>query len=962
MSHSLIPKPVSKPRHSSDAHGAPDSRWNSVRAILDAIPDPAWVTTLKGQVRLANRAASECYGFLDEEWKGQDIAALIGCDETGFNSIERILAEEGYYFFESRHQCKNGRTFQGEARLTLANVQRAAVCIVIAGDNTQRHEAETAYRKSQERFKKIFDHAATGMNIIVPEGYFLQSNPAFCKFVGYSREELQGITVSELTHPDDLDNTARIMAEICNGERRHVYLEKRFLHKSGKVVWGAVSATWIAHPDGSPEYGITLVQDITESRHVRQKLLASEQQYRLVVNNVRDVFFQLNAEGRFCFLNAAWENLTGLDIQESLGASLEEFISVGQEDCLESLLAGVQSGQKESCREELQFSFPQRPSLWLELELLPADEDGLTTGSLHDISTHKQNQAALEQERIFLQTIIDGVVDPLLVVDLDYRVMMMNQAARNVGQGSGGQGAHCYQLFHHQDGPCCDDYHPCPLEEVKQTGQPVTVVHYHIDQDGQQKIFEVQASPYRDHSGELRGVIESSRDITYLFEAEEQLREKETRLDYLVQHDALTDLPNRTSFYVRLRQAMQRAVKNETRAAVLLLDLDRFKNINESLGHDLGDRILCEVAKRLCLCLRDTDMVARAGGDEFVIILEGIQDLTHIDVVARKVMTALSPLIELDGYQLFVTGSLGISVFPEDGADAATLMKAADISLFRAKDNGRNTYQFYTPDMSARSREMLLLESSLRKGIEQEQLVLHYQPQIDLFTGHITGMEALVRWNHPQRGMISPADFIPLAEETGLIVPMGEWVLREACRQNRHWQQLGFSPIRMTVNISARQFLKGDLVQMIADTLEETRLDSRYLELEITESMIMNDVESAIFIMAQLAELGVNLAIDDFGTGYSSLAHLKRFPLTTLKIDRAFVKDLTTNDEDEAIVRAIVALAHSLNLQVIAEGIETAEQCQFLKEHGCEQGQGFLFSKPQAAGKIRGFLRPGASG
>ncbi|PNU19057.1 hypothetical protein C2E25_14355 [Geothermobacter hydrogeniphilus] len=835
MPHTLIPTATSRTSETREAHGAPGSRWNSVRAVLDAIPDPAWITTRNGRLRLANRAAAECYGYQEEEWRNLNIASLIGCEQGDFSAVARILSEEGYYYFEAEHRCRDGRTFPGEARLTLAIVQRATVCIVIAHDNTLLHDAESAFRKSQERFKKVFEYAATGMNILLPEGYFLQSNQAFCDFVGYSSEELRGMTVADLTHPDDLDKTARIMNEIRDGKHRHIDIEKRFLNKQGDVVWGAVSATWICNAQGRPDYGIALVQDITD---------------------------------------------------------------------------------------------------------------------------YKKSREALEHERWFLQTVVDGVVDPLIVVDLDYRILMMNRAAGKAGQGTPRDGELCYRYFHRQEAPCCDDYHPCPLAEVKRTGNPVTVVHYQTAGDGSQRIFEVQASPYRNRDGDLCGIIESSRDITYLFEAEEQLREKETRLNYLVQHDTLTSLPNRDHFYTRLRKTMLTAGKTGNRAAVLLLDLDRFKNINESLGHDLGDRVLCRVADRLRRCLRDSDLVARSGGDEFVIILEEIQDVAHIDIVARKIHKALSPLLEIDSYQLCVTGSLGISVYPEDGADAEDLMRAADTALFRAKEKGRNTYQFYTPDMNARSCELLLLESSLRRGIEQQELVLHYQPQIDLFTGHVRGMEALVRWNHPQRGMIPPGDFIPLAEETGLIVPMGEWVLREACRQNRRWQALGFSPIRITVNISARQFLKGDLVQMVAEVLEETTLDPCFLELEITESMVMDDVETAIFIMAQLAALGVHLAIDDFGTGYSSLAHLKRFPLTTLKIDRAFVKDLTVNGEDEAIVRAIVALAHSLDLQVIAEGIETEEQYLFLKERGCEQGQGFLFSKPLPADKIRTFLRP----
>ncbi|GAB4169794.1 MAG: hypothetical protein Kow00100_10360 [Geothermobacteraceae bacterium] len=496
------------------------------------------------------------------------------------------------------------------------------------------------------------------------------------------------------------------------------------------------------------------------------------------------------------------------------------------------------------------------------------------------------------------------------------------------------------------------------MEEVRKTGQAVTVLHNRQDRDGNLRIYEVQASPLRDETGQMSGIIETFRDITYLFETEEQLQEKDNRLDYLIQHDLLTGLPNRSQFLVRLKRQMSRASEKGRKLAVLLLDLDRFKNINDSLGHGTGDLVLVEVARRLRETLRDSDVIARLGGDEFIILLDNIDSAARAERVAGKVLGALEPKFEINDCQLFVTGSLGISIFPDDASSPEDMLKSADTALFRAKKAGRNSYRFYTSDMNARSRELLLLEASFRQALEEEQLVLHYQPQIDLFTGQTRGVEALVRWEHPQKGMISPGDFIPLAEETGLIVPMGQWVLRQACRQNAAWVEAGFMPLRMTVNISARQFLKEDLLEDLVGVLRETGLDPGLLELEITESMIMHDVAAATRVMDSIAAEGVHLAVDDFGTGYSSLAHLKRFPLTTLKIDRAFVKDIGRNNGDEAIVKAIVALAHSLDLQVIAEGIETEEQYHFLKASGCNQGQGFLFSRPVPAGKILSFLRP----
>lgn len=447
------------------------------------------------------------------------------------------------------------------------------------------------------------------------------------------------------------------------------------------------------------------------------------------------------------------------------------------------------------------------------------------------------------------------------------------------------------------------------------------------------------------------------RDVTQIKRTEAALRENEKRLNHLAHHDPLTNLPNRVLFHDRLRQAVAKSSRSNKLIAVLFLDLDRFKNINDTLGHKTGDLVLCKVARLLKKLVRESDTVARLGGDEFLIILEGLDDLTYAGVVAQKLLAALSKAISMDGQELYVTGSIGISVFPADSDSVEGLMKCADVAMYQAKDRGRNTYQFYTPDMNARAHELLRLESSLRRALENEQLVLYYQPQVDVGTGRLTGLEALVRWRHPDRGIILPGEFIHLAEETGLIVPIGEWVLRSACRQIRAWQESGHPPVRVAVNISARQFRHVDLVRIVGEALDESGLDPRLLSLELTESVIMHEVENNLETLYELSRMGVRLAIDDFGTGYSSLGYLKRFPISELKIDRSFVRDVTSDPNNAAIVTSIIALGLGMNLGVIAEGVETEEQRRFLCEKGCKIGQGFLFSKPLPPAEIVRFLR-----
>ncbi len=430
------------------------------------------------------------------------------------------------------------------------------------------------------------------------------------------------------------------------------------------------------------------------------------------------------------------------------------------------------------------------------------------------------------------------------------------------------------------------------------------------------------------------------------------LQQNQSRLDHLAHHDSLTDLPNRLLFKDRLEHAIATSRRTGRRMALLFLDLDRFKTINDSLGHDCGDRLLCVVAERLALSCRGSDTVARLGGDEFILLLEDISSSAQITSVAQKILRQVAQPVNVAEQTLYTTTSIGVSLFPNDGDSADTLMKCADTAMYRAKEMGRNNFQFYTADMDAHAHELLLLESSLRQALDNQQLELYYQPQLDLESGQLVGFEALVRWDHPEHGLLLPKAFIPLAEETGLIEPIGAWVLQTACRQIKHWQDRGYPPVRVAVNISARQFRSSDLLEMVRSCLDQADLEARWLELELTESMVMDNTERAILIMRELDELGIELAIDDFGSGYSSLAYLKRFPISKLKIAQEFVNDILKDKNDAAIADSVIALARSMKLQVIAEGVENAAQCDLLRQRGCHQGQGYFFSNPLPAAAV----------
>jgi len=445
----------------------------------------------------------------------------------------------------------------------------------------------------------------------------------------------------------------------------------------------------------------------------------------------------------------------------------------------------------------------------------------------------------------------------------------------------------------------------------------------------------------------------------YKDELESLLRQRTAEVNRLAYYDAVTELPNRALFEDRLAQAVAIARRARQMVGILFVSPDQLKKVNDTLGHGSGNRLLREVAERLKSCVTESDTVARLGGDDFALLLAQIGGTQHVVEIIGSIHEVLRPPFDLDGQELFATASVGVSLFPCDSDDSQVLLKNAGAALYRAKKSGGNNYQFYTVDMHALAAKRLALETSLRHSIESQEFVVHYQPRVAIDSLQITGVEALVRWRHPQLGLLPPAEFIPLAEDTGLITPIGESVLRTACRQCRSWQEEGFSPLRMAVNISVRQFQQQDIAQMVVRILEETGMAPDRLELELTESSIMKDTDFAIKMLSRLKAMGVKISIDDFGTGFSSLSYLKRLPIDCLKIDQSFVRDATTASDDAALVMAIITLAHNLRLTVAAEGVETEEQLGLLRLLRCDEIQGYLFSKPLPAEALKELLTAG---
>lgn len=700
-----------------------------------------------------------------------------------------------------------------------------------------------------------------------------------------------------------------------------------------------------------------------------------------LLDAIPNPIFYKNANGENLGCNKSYEKIVGLSRQEMLGQTVQEVLpsqrsQIGLEED-QKVFASQQTRTYEN-----KIDCPDGRSLDVLFNKAPLfDQEGEMVGlvgTVQDITSLKQIEAAM-------QSLVESTIGHT-------GVRCYNRVAEQLCQWFDADCAIVGRIFEDgkvttlsilQDG----EFHPEQTFPIEKTPcEKVVSEGVCLFADGLIELFpesnivqELRAegyvgAPVRSHDGTIIGVLSvlsrtpiksmgRAKDVLAIMAArvsaeiereksEDQLRENESHLEYLAYHDVLTELPNRQLFRDRLQHAISMARMAKTQVAVLFLDLDRFKKINDSLGHEFGDQLLCEVARRLKLCARDVDTVARISGDEFGIVLDQISNVENVILVAEEIHRTLDKVIEVDDYKLFLTVSIGISMYPQDGRNVVSLLKGADAAMHQAKELGRDNYRFYTPGVNERASELLRLEGALRQAVDQDRLVIHYQPQVDLETGSIVGVEALVRWLHPEQGMISPADFIPLAEETGLIVSIGEWVLRSACTQSQKWQEMGYQPIQISVNMSARQFNQKEMVSMVAGILAETGLDPSYLDLEITESVLMDDVNSAIDTMTQLHDLGVQLSIDDFGTGYSSLAYLKKFPIDTLKIDQSFVRDIVTDSNDAAIATTIIDLARNMNLNVIAEGIEDEAQRRFLHSHGCRYGQGYLFSTPMSAKKI----------
>ncbi len=702
--------------------------------------------------------------------------------------------------------------------------------------------------------------------------------------------------------------------------------------------------------------GITFALDKfgqdAERQVVEEALRASEARYRNILETMADPYYEVDIKGMHGYFNGAFSRLLGYSNAELKETTNRDYQTPEMARKVAVAFKEVyRTGVSQKCQE---WEYVHKNGSIVRVEgsvQLLKDDHGNTigfSGTLRDITARWQVDQALRESEARFRALTNLSSDWYWEQDTEFRFTRMD--SRHAQEDSVSHpllGKRVWESgFEIQDAGGWEMHQ----ELLKAHQSYRDVIMHRLDRNGDPYYVSLSGEPVFDSEGRFAGYRGISREITDQKIAEE-------RIQYLATHDGLTGLPNRVMFSQLLNVAIPSARRYDRGFAVLFIDLDRFKFINDTLGHEAGDVLLKEITARFKQALRASDVIARLGGDEFVVLIQEMNNTEQAAIVARKILSAAIKPVVLLGQECRVTASIGISMFPEDGEDEQSLMKNADIAMYHAKEEGKNNFQFYSKAIKSQSLERMALESNLRHAMERNEFALHYQAKVDLNNGAITGVEALLRWNCMALGSISPVQFIPIAEETGLIVPIGIWVLRTACAQNVSWQRKGLPPICVAVNLSVRQFSDDHLLDDIAAILKETGMAPNLLELEITEGMVVHNPERAIKLLTSIKAMGVRLAIDDFGTGYSSLGQLKNFPIDTLKVDRSFIRDIATDSEDKAITQAIIAMGKTLSLTVVAEGVETIEQENFLREHACDQMQGFYFSKPVAADEFAALLR-----
>jgi diguanylate cyclase (GGDEF)-like protein/PAS domain S-box-containing protein len=971
-----------------------------LRVIAEATPVPVLISRKSdGLVLYANAHLGSTFGLATEE--------VIGLKTLDFyyNPADRqvlldTLKQDGYLRnYELQVKKVDGTPFWVAVSIRFLKFNGEPAMFSAFYDITERKWAEEALRESEKRYQNLYDRAPDIYFSVTADGTIKSVNQFGAEYLGYHKEELTGRPIWHLIYEEDQGWLQKQITEVFSETllKDISELEFRKVRRDGSILWVHERIQLILDEASTPIELRVICRDITERRRAEEAHRQAEAKYRSIFENAVEGIFQTTTEGQYLTANPMLAHICGYNSPEELMASLTD---------IERQLY-VDPNRRSEFRRLVQeqgaiWGFASQvyrkdgDTIWIsENARAIYDASGQLTGyegTVEDITERKRAEAELHKRDSLLQGVAEATNH--LLTHTDYSTAIA-KALATLGTAAGVDRVYIYENHPHfvTGEPAMSMRFEWTRESVEPsihkshwqnqlyrafgmsrwydalsvgnsisgiTRELPAVEQEILDRDGILSIlivpilvndqfwgyigFDDCHSERRWSKSEESILLAMAASISAAF----QRQQTEQKIWHQALHDLLTGLPNRTQFNKQLVLSLESAQQNEDMLAVMFLDLDRFKTINDTLGHTVGDQLLKHVAKRLKGCLRSGDCIARWGGDEFTLLLPRISCTEDAAKVAQRTLEASKPAFDLEGHTLYISTSIGIALYPRDGKDVQTLLKNADAALYRAKEQGRNNYQFYTPAINPQASKLLALENSLHQVLERGELVVYYQPQVNTKTWEITQMEALLRWQHPELGLILPSTFIPLAEETGLIVPICEWVLRTACAQNKIWQE-AVPLLHLSINLSARQFQQPNLDKIIAQVLQEIRVEPRFLELEITETTAMQDVDFTSAMLHSLHQMGVHLAIDDFGTGYSSLSYLKQFPFNTIKLDQSFIQDLTTNPKDAAIATAMIALGRGLNLRVIAEGVTTKEQLDCLRSLQCEEMQGYLFSPPLSA-------------
>jgi diguanylate cyclase (GGDEF)-like protein/PAS domain S-box-containing protein len=821
---------------------------------------------------------------------------------------------------------------------------RSGEIVAIYNDVTKQKQAEQSLRLSEVRYRTLVETVPSGIEEIDLKGNLLFTSSTYARMMGYHQEELKGMNLSDLLPDDEQERVMGDIYELIEQQPETTPYFHRFLRKDGRAFPAQVDWSYKRDVDGQVIGFIAIISDITERNQEQEELLT---QGEIITNMAEGAFLIRTSDATIVYANPKFEQMFGYHHGEILG----KHVSVVNAPTAKSPEAtaneinnalmekGVWSGEVKNIKKDgtpfwcyinvSTFNHPSYGEVWV---------------SVHsDITKRKEAEA---HQRLAAQ-VIESTQEGVLITDAELRIVSINPAFEQLTGYSAneavGQTPRLLISGYHD----ADFYRRLWQQLIESGGWQGEI--WNRRKSGEIFPEWLNISCIQDEKGVVSHYIGVFSDLSTQKHVQERLRN-------LAYYDVLTKLPNRQLFQDRLKMSLAHAQREGSRLAVMFIDADRFKAINDSLGHSIGDKVLQEIARRLTEVLRQEDTISRLGGDEFTIIAPGIDHAESAAHIASKLLETSRQSLNIDQHTLHLTLSIGISIYPDDATEEEELLRQADTAMFRAKEAGGGRFQFYEPEMGARSLERLALEHELRMALKKDQLQLSYQPQVDLRNGQWLGIEALARWHHPALGWVPPDVFIPMAEEIGLIDEIGIWVLWQACLQHKVWLDAGLEPGYMAVNLSPVQLRQGELAGAIAHTLVEIGLDAKRLELEVTESIFMGNRQSTISVLQAIGDLGIDIAVDDFGTGYSSLSYLKLLPVDKLKIDLSFVKDLPEDAEDATITTTIIAMAKALGLRVIAEGVETEAQKEFLLKRGCDAMQGFLFSRAVSAKEIEEML------